>query len=285
MSEIPYDASVISLGAGVQSTVLTLMADMGRLDLDPMPTYAIFADTYAEPQQVYRHLDWLEGELRNITIVRADNGRSLKDDVWAGESRDGTLFTTIPTYLKKPDGIMRRQCTVKYKIAPIQRWIRQNLLGLARGERAAGKFKVIQYMGISFDEIYRIRDSQENWIDLSYPLVDARLSREDCKTWFTGNYPGRELPRSACVFCPFRNNREWEWLAIHDPDGFEFSVKLDERIRRGHPHNPIRAEAMYLHRSRRPLADAMADYRAQGKLWSEDDLDAHADECAGVCFV
>ena len=121
--------------------------------------------------------------------------------------------------------------------------------------------------------------------ELSYPLVDARLSREDCRRWFAREYPDQELPRSACVFCPFRSNHEWEWLAIHDPDGFELSVKLDERIRHGHPHNPIRAEAMYLHRSRRPLADTMADYRAQGKLWSEDKLDAHADECAGVCFV
>lgn len=48
---------IISLGAGVQSTTLALMAAGGGLT--PMPDCAIFADTGEEPSAVYRHLDWL----------------------------------------------------------------------------------------------------------------------------------------------------------------------------------------------------------------------------------
>ena len=48
---------VISLGAGVQSTTMVLMAAHG--ELTPMPRAAIFADTGAEPRAVYEHLDWL----------------------------------------------------------------------------------------------------------------------------------------------------------------------------------------------------------------------------------
>ena len=41
---------VLSLGAGVQSTALALMA--AKKVIKPMPEFAIFADTQAEPQYV-----------------------------------------------------------------------------------------------------------------------------------------------------------------------------------------------------------------------------------------
>ena len=51
---------VISLGAGVQSTTMLLMAARG--EIEPKPKYAIFADTGWEPRAVYQHLEWLEQE-------------------------------------------------------------------------------------------------------------------------------------------------------------------------------------------------------------------------------
>jgi hypothetical protein len=48
---------VISLGAGVQSTTMALMAAHG--ETTPMPDCAIFADTGWEPKAVYGHLRWL----------------------------------------------------------------------------------------------------------------------------------------------------------------------------------------------------------------------------------
>ena len=44
---------VISLGAGVQSTTMALMAAQG--EIGPMPDCAIFADTQGEPRKVYEH--------------------------------------------------------------------------------------------------------------------------------------------------------------------------------------------------------------------------------------
>ena len=49
--------TVLSLGAGVQSTTLALMA--AHSEITPMPDCAIFADTQAEPAAVYEHLRWL----------------------------------------------------------------------------------------------------------------------------------------------------------------------------------------------------------------------------------
>ncbi len=48
---------VLSLGAGVQSTTLALMAAHG--EVGPMPDCAVFADTGWEPRAVYDHLAWL----------------------------------------------------------------------------------------------------------------------------------------------------------------------------------------------------------------------------------
>lgn len=52
---------IISLGAGVQSSTMALMAAHG--EITPMPDCAIFADTQAEPKSVYTWLDWLEKQL------------------------------------------------------------------------------------------------------------------------------------------------------------------------------------------------------------------------------
>ncbi|GAA5542298.1 MULTISPECIES: hypothetical protein [Brucella] len=53
---------VLSLGAGVQSTMLALMAAHG--EIGPMPDCAIFADTGWEPKAVYEHLAWLRSPIR-----------------------------------------------------------------------------------------------------------------------------------------------------------------------------------------------------------------------------
>jgi hypothetical protein len=47
--------TVLSLGAGVQSTTLALMAAQG--EIQPLPDCAIFADTGWEPATVYRHFE------------------------------------------------------------------------------------------------------------------------------------------------------------------------------------------------------------------------------------
>ena len=54
--------TVISLGGGVQSSVMALMA--GESAFDRVPDCAIFADTHWEPPSVYDHIEWLAGQLR-----------------------------------------------------------------------------------------------------------------------------------------------------------------------------------------------------------------------------
>ena len=85
---------VISLGAGVQSTVMALMAARG--EIGPMPDCAIFADTGYEPQGVYDHLDWLETQLP-FPVYRVSNG-NIKDDTLAATNSTGQRYVSIPFY-------------------------------------------------------------------------------------------------------------------------------------------------------------------------------------------
>ena len=86
---------VLSLGAGVQSSVVLLMSARGEL---PPLDAAVFADTKWEPRAVYEHLDWLEAEA-GVPLVRTDNGRSLKQDTIDGVNNAGRKgYAMIPLY-------------------------------------------------------------------------------------------------------------------------------------------------------------------------------------------
>ena len=50
----------LSLGAGVQSSCLALMAEKGETE---KPNFAVFADTGDESEATYQWLDWLESQL------------------------------------------------------------------------------------------------------------------------------------------------------------------------------------------------------------------------------
>ena len=194
--------TVISLGGGVQSSVMALMASQGAFDR--VPDCAIFADTRWEPPSIYEHLAWLRDRL-SFPLHVVDNGRSLREDVKALTNHSGSRnYVDIPVYLKgrdgEGDGIGRRQCTDNYKIRPIRRRIRE-LLGLRPRQRVPAGTTVELWLGISTDEAIRMKTSRDRWITNRYPLIEVGMSRSDCLNWWQERYD-RPLERSACVACP-----------------------------------------------------------------------------------
>src|ERR1044072_3975009 len=133
--------NILSLGAGVQSTTLALMAARGDL---PMPDCAIFADTGAEPKKVYDHLEWLKSQLPfPVHTVSAGN---IRDDIMRGK-----INARPPFHILNPNGskgFTKRQCTQDYKIIPIHKKVRE-LVGLAARQRSPKTIKVTQRIGIS----------------------------------------------------------------------------------------------------------------------------------------
>lgn len=263
---------VVSLGAGVQSTTLVLMAARG--DLEPMPECAIFADTGAEPAAVYRHLDWLEGQLP-FPVHRVSEG-SLFDEIGRPRKTGAWPVMPIPAFIRGADGqaaLANRSCTQDFKLLPIRRKVRE-LAGIT-GKRSPKSPIVEQWIGISLDEAQRMKDSREPWVLHRWPLIERRMTRHDCLRWMSARgYPSP--PKSSCTFCPYHDNAQWAATKA-DPEAWAQALEIDNRIRAlWHGRVP---SGLYLHRSLKPLVevDFEADDKRQPSLFGN--------ECEGMCGV
>ena len=268
---------VLSLGAGTQSTVMALMAEKGWGGLEK-PDIAIFADTQWEPPYVYKHLDWLEKQL-SYEVVRVTAG-NIRENVLAGMTPDGNKFLDMPVFLINKDGtnsVAARQCTNHYKIIPIHKKLRE-ILKLKPGRRAPKDVQVEMWMGISMDEAHRMKPSRDEWITNRFPLIEMELTRAQLYGWFTERFPGRDLPRSACVGCPYHTNMEWKWLKENDPKSFQDAVFIDRAIREIPTVSGTLRGRGYLHRERQSL-DSI-DFSVV-----QDYDDFMASECEGMCGV
>jgi len=264
---------VLNLGAGVQSSTIALMIENGEL---PMVDYAIFSDTGAEPGHVYDYLDYLE-KLLSYPVYRVMKESGLREHLLKS-IKDGR-FAGPPFYTessKNPlGGMLRRQCTREFKIEPIHLKIRE-LAGLKKGERAKKKLFVINYMGISTDEITRAKDPHESWMFKFYPLIEFNMSRHDCIKWLKKN--NYKVPqKSACTFCPYHDNKTWREIKMNDPHSWGDALKIDEMIRNGTRGT---TNKLYLHSSLKPLADI--DFRNESDMGQ---LNFFENECEGMCGV
>lgn len=273
---------VLSLGAGVQSSTLALMAAEGEI---APPDCAIFADTGWEPRAVY---EWLHGYLApRLTYplhvvsagdLRADQvtARARGSERNAGDAR----WASLPYFIRDREtgspGMIRRQCTGEYKIRPIEKAVR-GLLGLKPRQRWPTERAVTQWYGISLDELQRTKlelDPAALWRVNRYPLIELRMTRHDCLAWMERHGHPRP-PRSACIGCPFHSNREWREMRNERPDEFADAVQFDRAIRKS---GGVRGDT-YLHQDRIPLEEV--DLNApedHGQL-------SLLDECEGMCGV
>ena len=277
----------LSLGAGVQSSVLALLLSQGHSRLAdlgyPKPDVAIFADTGWEPDYVYAHLAWLEEEL-DYPVVRVSGG-DLKANLRRGRTASGHRFVDVPFFLVDKDGkkgMLRRQCTNHYKINPIYRRVR-TLAGGQPGRPFPQDIRVEMWLGISLDEVGRMKPSRESWVQHRWPLVDLGMSRQDCVEWFDSEYPGRRLPRSACVICPYRSDEHWLELKQSEPSSYEEAVRFDRWLRNSKT-NPVRKllhGRPYLHSARRPLSSVIAERETDGL----NTVNHFNEECEGLCGV
>lgn len=170
--------------------------------------------------------------------------------------------------------MIRRQCTTTTKIEPIRRKVRE-LAGLTR-KRSPKHPVVEQWLGISLDEVIRMKPSREAWQLNRFPLIERRMTRRDCLEWLKRHgYP--TPPKSACLGCPFHSNAMWRSIRDDDPAAWADTVAVDHAIRTG--LRGIRGQ-VFLHRSAVPLDEvdlSTASDHGQLDLWPN--------ECEGICGV
>ncbi|KQY78630.1 hypothetical protein ASD52_01930 [Ensifer sp. Root142] len=257
---------VLSMGAGVQSTTLALMAAHG--EIGPMPDCAIFADGEAEPAGVYEQVRWLQSDNVLPFPIHTVTAGSLKKEIEDAAAGLNGMSARPPFFVKSSKGRLgqvNRQCTQDYKIDPIRKTQRE-LLGYRPRQRIPDA-QVEVWIGISTDEVVRAGASWENWSTNRYPLLEMRMSRQDCEAWLIKR--GYPVPmKSACTFCPYRSDAEWRILRETDPAAFADACAIDALIRDMHQHGKIRGE-LFVHRSGRPLSEidlTTAEERGQGNL-------------------
>lgn len=270
---------IISLGAGVQSSTMALMAAHG--EIGPMPDAAIFADTQAEPASVYRWLDWLELQLP-FPVYRVTAGDLARHALDLRTTKDGRLYskTNVPFFTKAiEDGsrgkIRFRSCTADFKIAPIRKKSKE-LAGIKRGQKTVA---IIQWIGISRDEATRMKPSRDAWVEHRWPLIEMGITRAGCLAWMESKgYP--TPPRSSCVFCPFHNNSEWRRLRDEEPEEFKRAADFEYELQMGKAASTNFRTVPFLHKSCVPLeaVDLSTEKeRGQANLFEN--------ECEGMCGV
>lgn len=259
---------ILSLGAGVQSSTLALMAAKG--EIGPMPDAAIFADTGWEPKHVYEWLDFIESKLP-FPLYRVKEG-NLREDVISRSNSRGKRFASVPFFMKMPNGtkaIGKRQCTGEYKLRPIQR----KVVELMGGKRPKGGVEM--WIGISTDEVIRMKPSRVQYIVNRWPLIERRMNRSDCLRWFEKEglpHP----PKSSCIGCPFHSDVLWRDLKNNYPEEWQDAVEIDRQIR----NQPGFRGEQYMHRSLKPLDEV--DLRSDEEIGQ---FDLFGNDCEGMCGV
>ena len=270
---------VISLGVGIQSTALYYMSSMGELSRADV---AIFADTGAEKTATIEYYEYLLGwqkENNGIPIYRATY-KDLMQDLKKQTNSSGNRFAPIPAY-SEGGGMLRRQCTLEYKISQVDKKIKE-ILGLGKTAR----FRECEiWYGITLDEIRRVATPIQKWKTNVYPLVgyqtthmgscekisETVMRRGDLLSW----YDSHVLPipvKSSCVFCPFQSDKNWLYLKRNYPDDFKDAIDIDNLIRDISKRGT--KEKIYVHKSKRPLGEVEFD---------ENQMEF--DECSGMCML
>lgn len=285
---------VISLGWGVQSWTLAAMSALG--ELEPVDV-ALHADTTWERQETYefaaKWTPWLEERGVRVVTVKYPKTDAVRqwgqtgvmipaftayaDDVWLNvleleEDEQGELIeTNHERYLahKAGDdsGMLRRQCTQLWKITAMRRWLRSQ--GVTQAE---------MWLGITLDEIERAKDADVQWITNRFPLLEKKMTRQDCITWLQSR--GLPVPgKSSCVFCPYHRRATWQEMKRANGPDWATAVEVDEAIRNKRP-----GYVAYVHPDRIPLIELKIaeDFGAtQGNFL--DLLNAECD--SGYCFL
>jgi hypothetical protein len=241
---------VISYGGGVQSTGLIVLATQGKLGAVDAALFANVGDDSEHPATL-RYV-------REVMVPwAAERGFAVYE--LARKKRDGsteTLMGRMETRVKslpipirgsdtgKPG---KRSCTVDFKAAVIGKWLRAN------GANRKNPADVM--IGISWDEIERLGNkTTKPYETVSYPLVDARFTREDCKRIIEA--AGLPVPpKSSCYFCPFHRPSTWARMRRDEPELFDKSAALETML---NDRRDARGKSrVYLTRFGAPLADVI----------------------------
>lgn len=168
-----------------------------------------------------------------------------------------------------------RQCTMNYKIKPVMDLLRKEF-------NASSKNKVGQWLGITTDEISRMKSSNIKASILMYPLIDLGMSRDDCEEYLLDR--GSIIPqKSACLGCPYHSDKTWRELSDEEiEDVGEYEEDMIQMIANSDlKYKPYFANGLRVQRHMIPILDWFAEKN------NESDNDEDGSPCMGIagCFL
>lgn len=241
----------LSLGAGVQSTCLVLLDRYDEI---------IFADTGNELPETYDYVrDYIEPyckkEHMKLTVVRNKTGMTLEQ-----------------YYRSKGDipNFVFRACTTDFKVKPIAEYLKASKIMLP----------AISVVGISMDEIERMKNTHPiEWL-YEYLLVDRGMRRRDCEGVIKKQgWP--VPPKSGCHFCMFNNKTRMRWIYANHPELWKQAKDFEQSARNYKNGAKLSIYGLTLEEIEQKMLGAGTQ-----KLFADDDGWADSQSCDnGSCFV
>ena len=114
-----------------------------------------------------------------------------------------------------------RWCTDKFKVRQLKTYFKKD--------------DIIIQIGFSIDERQRA-DNWVSWTDSEFPLIDLKLSANDCRD-IIFDYGFPEPVKSSCYFCPFQRWQNWNWLKLTHPDLIQEAVEIEALYYERCPHD------------------------------------------------
>ncbi len=238
----PGPLSVLSLGAGQESTALALLLLKDpefREKWSPGRYLCVMSDTGDEHPETYENVE----RLRDLYERHGEEFHFLE----AGSRWHSDSWPDLLTFYRRGDRIgsksFPKSCSQQLKIAVIYRFLEEMLandygvsLGNKRGFRefmALVGEKITVMIGLSAEEAERRLakdDKAPKWmketVNRVYPLIEMGWTRGDCQDYIRAR--GFPLPYpSLCRHCPYKTELDILRMSRDDPEGFTEWVDLE----------------------------------------------------------
>jgi hypothetical protein len=246
---------VWSCGGGTQSADIALKIIKGIL---PKPDISLISDTSRECSETWLFLNnYLQPALNAVGVKIEIVPHSFsKVDL---NAHNGDML--LPLYTRKNNrlGMMPAFCSKEWKQLPIRRYLKQ-----------IGVYDCDVWLGMSTDEIERMKPSGLNWYRHIYPLITiVPTSRTKCYSEVF-DFFGVKPPRSRCWCCPNQTSGDWMNLYKNCMGDFSLAIELDEQIRKSDKY-------AYIHFTGLPLLQGVEKNLAQPDIFESCE--------SGYCFV
>lgn len=241
------NAEVWACGGGTQSGAIAALIAQGKL---PAPHIAYMIDTQREKSGTW---PFVEGFIRpmlakaNVDLAIVPKDRFATVDLFGS---NGQALMPGWTNITGQVGQLEPFCSGEWKRDVGSRYL-----------RSIGIESATVSLGISLDEMRRVRTPRRKWLQLAYPLIfTVPMRRSQCVAIIRAEGWTGDIPRSACFMCPNQGDAEWIDMKLNYPADFAKACAVESEIRLKDPH-------FYLHPSCVTLDQV--DFFAQGTMFAE----------------